>query len=394
MNKDYNGRLKPMHNKGLCGDPEIVESSKTLDKNVSKLATLIKKSQRVVIFTGAGISTSCGIPDFRGPNGVWTKEKMGTSIDPMAEQINTFDQAQPSFAHFAIACLLHAGAITHVVSQNVDGLHLKSGVPEEHLSELHGNIFKEKCEACGTEYLRDHDVGGMGLNYTGKKCERPGCTGRLRDMAIDWDTDLPGEIFSRAHKEMDSADLVITMGTSLRIQPAGNMPLRVTTPKVRRGGRTGKLCIINLQKTHLDKKATIRISHYCDDVMSKLCKLLGVTLKEKSELNGANIPHCYTIAKSSPLLARPRTNETAAVLIPEKSKKSSLPSASSGKATSESSKPRAAERRKLSQKKISEVEIRKLATADEVDEVDEEVAVITQVEFDQLSSNKKRKVHS
>jgi mono-ADP-ribosyltransferase sirtuin 6 len=295
MSKDYNSRLKPISYKGLCGDPEITESSAALQKKVRELAKLVQNSSRTVIFTGAGISTSCGIPDFRGPNGVWTKEQRGLSY-LQEEQHNTFDSARPSLTHYAIACLVHARVFAHIVSQNVDGLHLRSGIPEDQLSELHGNIFKERCEACGREYLRPHDVGGMGLKYTGNACEEPNCTGKLRDMAVDWDTELPKSIFHKAHTEMDRADLVICLGSSLRIRPAGNMPLRVVTPKIARGGRVGKLCIVNLQKTHLDSKAAVRISHYCDEVMQSLCEVLGLRLKPLDELHSCSaVGEMYTI---------------------------------------------------------------------------------------------------
>jgi mono-ADP-ribosyltransferase sirtuin 6 len=304
--RDYNSRLKPVRYKGLCGDPEIIEDERALAQKVRALAGLIQNSQRVVIFTGAGISTSCGIPDFRGPNGVWTKELRGVDSEPVAA--NSFDTAKPSYTHFAIACLLHAGIFTHVVSQNVDGLHLRSGVPESKLCELHGNIFKEYCEDCGTEYISEKDVGGMGLKYTGNQCRRTDCSGLLRDMAVDWDTELPGGIFTRAHHEIDCADVVLCLGTSLRIRPAGNMPLRVTKEKKKRGDRSGALCIVNLQKTHLDKIATVRISHYCDEVMQRLCHELGVELKPLSELSGDRIEDCYTIREDSCLLDRVRRN--------------------------------------------------------------------------------------
>jgi hypothetical protein len=97
-------------------------------------------------------------------------------------------------------------------------------------------------------------------------------------MAIDWDTPLPEHIFNNAHDEIDRADLLIVLGSSLRIRPAGNMPLRVLKPKVKRGGRIGQLCIVNLQRTHLDKKAAVHIRHYCDEVMRELCHQLGVMI--------------------------------------------------------------------------------------------------------------------
>ncbi|KAJ1422148.1 DHS-like NAD/FAD-binding domain-containing protein, partial [Ochromonadaceae sp. CCMP2298] len=252
---------------------------------VDALAAMVEESRHTVIFTGAGISTSCGISDFRGPDGVWTREQKGeVAVDPH----NAFNHAIPSFAHNAIACLLHAGIFTHLVSQNVDGLHLRSGVSEAQLSELHGNIFKERCTECGKEYMRDEDVGGMGLKPTGRTCDAPKgasssssristCGGVLVDMAVDWDTTLPAHIFKQAHAHMDRADVVICLGSSLRIHPAGNMPLRALKPKVVRQGRVGKVVVVNLQKTHLDKKC-LKVNHYCDEVMRRLCGRLGVQL--------------------------------------------------------------------------------------------------------------------
>lgn len=231
--KDYNSRLTPIEDKGLCGDPEIFDSSDELTRKLLRLVALIKASSYPIVFTGAGISTSSGIPDFRGPNGVWTKELKasevmeGTFVGSDDLGLNTFNGAKPSFTHRAIACLTHLGIVKHVVSQNVDGLHLRSGVLEDNLSELHGNIFKEKCEQCGKEYLRDFDVGGMGLRRTGRRCgdvigcndsllphnkDSNACEGLLRDCAVDWDTELPTRVFERAHLEHDKADLVICIG--------------------------------------------------------------------------------------------------------------------------------------------------------------------------------------
>ena len=312
LNKDYNARLKPITYKGLCGDPEIVDEAKVLVEKVKRLSELFLRSKHTVVFTGAGISTSCGIPDFRGPNGVWTKEQRGETSQEEGNDVNTFDTAQPSFTHYAIACLLHAGVIKHVVSQNVDGLHLRSGVPEQDLSELHGNIFKEYCEDCQKEYTRERDVGGMGKNYTGRRCEVQGCEGKLRDMAIDWDTDLPEAIFDRAHAEIDQADLLICLGTSLRIRPAGNMPLRVLRPKkLRSNTEVGELCIVNLQKTHLDKKATIRVNHYCDEVMRRLCVQLGVSLKLPADISGGDIGNSYSIRENSAIYKRMKKTNIA-----------------------------------------------------------------------------------
>ena len=302
---DYNSRLKHIGHKGLCGDPEVVDDSDMFQRKMSVFAKLVQESNHTVLFTGAGISTCCGIPDFRGPNGVWTQEQRGEAPNSAVNHVkhNVFSNAQPSFTHNAIACLTHAGIFKHNISQNVDCLHLRSGVPEAQLSELHGNIFKEKCEKCKREHLRDFDVGGMGLQYTGRECEVPNCSGKLKDMAIDWDTPLPEKIFHQAHCELDTADLVISLGTSLRVQPAGNMPLRVLKPKKRRDGRVGKLVIVNLQQTHLDKQATLKINGYCDEVMKLLCDEIGIEIKPaEKRANGevsCDIASRYTVKEGS-----------------------------------------------------------------------------------------------
>lgn len=264
-----------MHQKGICGDREHIDTAEELTKETEALVALIKASNYTVVFTGAGISTSAGIPDFRGPTGVWTRELKGDKLSPEEADSLLFDKAKPTFTHYALVHLLNRGNIHHIISQNVDGLHLRSGVAAEHLSELHGNIYMEHCESCGKSYFREKDVGGMGLQYTGNLCEIEECSGKLKDFAVDWDTELPKDIFSVARTEIRKADLVICLGTSLRIRPAGNMPLSVTKPNKHRH-HAGKLAIINLQATHLDAKAAVRIHYYCDTVMSMLCDRLGV----------------------------------------------------------------------------------------------------------------------
>ncbi len=277
---DYNSRLKPMDRKGKCGDPEYFTSMSELRTQISTLSEYVSKAKYCVIFTGAGISTAypASIPDFRGPKGVWTRELKGDRLKPEEKTPALFNSAKPTFSHHAITQLSKQGYVHHVISQNVDGLHLRSGLPLEKLSEIHGNIFMEICELCGKKYFRDYDVGGMGLNYTGNYCESADCYGRLRDFAVDWDTDLPAETFDRAIEETKKADLVICLGTSLRIRPAGNMPSNVLKTSKHRS-KKGKLVIVNLQETHLDDKATLLIHHYSDDVLKLLCKKLKVEVE-------------------------------------------------------------------------------------------------------------------
>jgi len=273
MSAGYNSRLKPLAWKGECGDREWTEpKSKWLPK-AAELARWISSSRHTVVFTGAGISVASGIPDFRGPKGVWTLEKKGKEV----EFDVPFEKAKPTFTHMALVALMKKGLLHYVVSQNVDGLHLKSGIPRDKISELHGNIFAEHCDKCNTEYIRDFDVAGMGCQPTGRFCDKPECGGPLRDKTIDWDSKLPDEEFQPAIEHHKKADLAICLGTSLRIRPAGNMPLR--TLRKHKKSAPGKLVIVNLQKTHLDRNASMRLHVRTDSLMREVCRLLNVEVE-------------------------------------------------------------------------------------------------------------------
>jgi mono-ADP-ribosyltransferase sirtuin 6 len=287
---NYNSRLKPNESKGVCGDTEYRDSEAILDQKIDALVELIQRSKYTVVLTGAGISTAAGIPDFRGPTGIWTKEMKGVAIEPEEQSPAIFNSAKPTYTHNALVQLLNAEKIHHIVSQNVDGLHLRSGIPPENISEVHGNIFMEICEKCKRKYFRDYDVGGMGLKYTGNKCEALGCRGKLRDFAIDWDTELPPEIMEQAEIEFQKADLVLCLGTSLRIRPIGNMPLLALKTNKSTKKKKGKIVIVNLQKTHLDGKSTIKIHAYCDSVLRKICQKLNLSVPSVSSSDISSSP--------------------------------------------------------------------------------------------------------
>ncbi|XP_028672312.1 NAD-dependent protein deacetylase sirtuin-6 [Erpetoichthys calabaricus] len=273
MSVNYAAGLSPYSDKGKCGLPENFDSPEDLEKKVLQLAEMVRSAKFVVFHTGAGISTSSGIPDFRGPNGVWTMEEKGLS----PKFNTTFEEARPSVTHLALLSLQRAGILRYLISQNVDGLHVRSGFPRELLSELHGNMFVEECTKCGKQFVRDTVVGTMGLKLTGRLCDVPksrglrACRGKLRDTILDWEDSLPDRDLNLADEACRKADLAITLGTSLQIKPSGNLPL-ITK---RKGGR---LVIVNLQPTKHDKHADLRIFGYVDDVMTRLMKLLGMEI--------------------------------------------------------------------------------------------------------------------
>ncbi|XP_004865823.1 NAD-dependent protein deacetylase sirtuin-6 isoform X1 [Heterocephalus glaber] len=253
MSVNYAAGLSPYADKGKCGLPEIFDPPKELELKVWELARLVWQSSNVVFHTGAGISTSSGIPDFRGPHGVWTMEERG--LAPKFD--TTFESARPTRTHMALVQLERVGLLHFLVSQNVDGLHVRSGFPRQ--------------------YVRDTVVGTMGLKATGRFCTVAkarglrACRGELRDTILDWEDALPERDLALADEASRNADLSITLGTSLQIRPSGNLPLATK----RRGGR---LVIVNLQPTKHDRQADLRIHGYVDDVMAGLMRHLGLDI--------------------------------------------------------------------------------------------------------------------
>lgn len=190
---NYAAGLSPYADKGKCGLPEVFDPPEELEQKVWELAQLVWQSSNVVFHTGAGISTASGIPDFRGPHGVWTMEERG--LAPKFD--TTFENARPTKTHMALVQLERVGLLRFLVSQNVDGLHVRSGFPRDKLAELHGNMFVEECVKCKTQYVRDTVVGSMGLKATGRLCTVAksrglrACRGELRDTILDWEDALP-----------------------------------------------------------------------------------------------------------------------------------------------------------------------------------------------------------
>jgi len=229
---------------------------------------LLKNAKHVVVYTGAGVSTSAGIPDYRGPEGIWTKLDKGEKIGASP----FLDEAHPSFGHFALLALLKAKYIHHIVSTNVDGLHLRSGVPLENISEIHGNIYKEVCEVCSKAYYRPFDIlGRVKKRYTGRLCEMTGCNGKLKDSIINFGEYLSEIELGRATKESKNADLTIVLGTSLRVTSTSHLP----GYSYKRGH---PLIIVNLQKTPMDKDASLRIYGNVDYLLRLVTELLELEI--------------------------------------------------------------------------------------------------------------------
>ncbi|KAH6655769.1 NAD-dependent deacetylase sirtuin-7 [Truncatella angustata] len=251
---------------------ELHEAVDAVDQKAQILADHIRNSKHFIAFTGAGISTSAGIPDFRGPEGAWTLRAQGRQRNgPTTSTL----QAIPTPAHMALVELQNRGILKYLVSQNCDGLHRKSGILPERISELHGNSNREYCEDCGKDYIRDfravatyeksiHD------HRTGRKCGR--CGGSLHDTIINFGEALPAEAFQRASDNAYKADVCLVLGSSLTVTPANEIPETV-------GRRRGsKLAICNLQETPLDRLSDLRVHTSADELMTRAMGKLGIPI--------------------------------------------------------------------------------------------------------------------
>ncbi|KAI8552196.1 hypothetical protein RHMOL_Rhmol06G0247200 [Rhododendron molle] len=268
MSLGYAEKLSYREDVGTVGMSEIFDPPDALQQKIEQLAMMIHKSKHLVVFTGAGISTSCGIPDFRGPKGIWTLQREGKGVP---EASLPFDRAMPSITHVALVELEKAGILKFVISQNVDSLHLRSGIPREKLAELHGNSFMEICPKCRAEYLRDFEVETIGLKETSRRCSDVKCGAKLKDTVLDWEDALPPKEMNAAEKHCRMADIVLCLGTSLQITPACNLPLKC----LRLGG---KIVIVNLQQTPKDNKASLVIRGLVDKVIAGVMHYLNLRI--------------------------------------------------------------------------------------------------------------------
>jgi len=164
----------------FLGVPEVTtefhDEPEVLASKVAQLAALIRHSRYFVAFTGAGISHSAGIETYRGPNGFWTRRDKGL---PPPKSV-ALDAARPTLGHMALLAMVRSGSLKHVVSTNVDGLHRRSGLSVDEMSELHGNCYKENCRGCKREYIRNYDASARGVradHQTGRSCDT--CHGPL-----------------------------------------------------------------------------------------------------------------------------------------------------------------------------------------------------------------------
>ncbi len=246
-----------------------------IDALIDKVADLIVGAKKVVVFTGAGVSTESGIPDFRSPGGIWDKYDPDDFTyqkflrDPEARKKHwrllgeglLTSGAQPNPAHYAIAELDRLGKLDCVITQNVDNLHQRAGVPDDKVFELHGNLQWAVCLSCGQRYPFAQLKARLERGEETPDCEA--CHGLLKPNAVFFGEALPHDVLEEATNRSYACDLFIVIGSTLVVHPAAYMPIYAT-------GAGAKLVIINLSSTPMDQEATVLIRAKAGEAMSKI----------------------------------------------------------------------------------------------------------------------------
>ena len=245
------------------------------EERISRVAGMITKAENIVIFTGAGISTESGIPDFRSPGGIWTKfdpedftiDKYLTSPETRRKQWrfllsgDLFQDARPNAAHEAIADLERLARLDCVITQNIDNLHQKAGNDPAKVFELHGNMRWIRCLGCGERYPLEEILQRNRRSEEVPVCGS--CAGILKPDVIFFGEALPEETLQEATRRASHCDLLIVVGSSLVVYPAAYMPLYA-----KQAG--AKLVIINLSPTPADEIADVVIHASAGEVMGRI----------------------------------------------------------------------------------------------------------------------------
>jgi len=244
-----------------------------LETAIDDLQEFIEGSRVVAPFTGAGISTECGIPDFRSPGGLWTKNRPIPLEEFLASQDlrdeawrrrfameAQFSAARPGRGHLALASLYRTGKAPAVITQNIDNLHQSSGISAEHVIELHGNTSYAMCLGCGKRY----ELEWVRQQFTAARERAPDCAdcgGRIKTATISFGQPMPEREMRRAEQLTLDCDLFLAVGSSLVVWPAAGFPLLAK----RNGAR---LVIINREATEFDEIADLVIRQDIGTVLS------------------------------------------------------------------------------------------------------------------------------
>jgi NAD-dependent deacetylase len=248
---------------------------------IELLANLILQANKIVVFTGAGVSTESGIPDFRSPGGIWSRydpdgftiQRFLSSLEArrkhwqMLRESGLIMEAEPAPAHYAIARLERLGKLDCVITQNVDNLHQKAGVTGNRVFELHGNMQWVVCLSRGRRFAMREVLRMIKEGIEVPDC--PDCHGVLKPDAVFFGEALPQKTLMEATRRSQNCDLFIVIGSSLVVYPAAQMPIYAMDAGA-------KLAIINLTPTPLDEYAAVVIRGKAGEVMSAVMERVRI----------------------------------------------------------------------------------------------------------------------
>ena len=251
-----------------------------MDNLIHKVSDLIRRSKKVIVFTGAGVSTESGIPDFRSPGGVWQKynpedfyyQKFVSSEEARekywqmsGEFYEPLKNAQPNAAHLAVVELERMGKLDCVITQNIDNLHQRAGTSPQKVVELHGTAVSVSCLSCRKKWPREEIQSWLLQGVRVPRCDA--CGGILKPDTVSFGQSMPPQETEEAFRRARNCDLLIVIGSSLVVQPAASVPL-----EAKESG--AQLVIINREPTYHDGYADVVIHASAGEVMSKILQNL------------------------------------------------------------------------------------------------------------------------
>jgi len=250
----------------------------SIEAKTKELAKKIVHSKHFVVLTGAGISTESGIPDYRGENGIYRRKES----NPPKRKLKPLEEYEPNAAHFALVELQNLGLLKFLISQNIDNLHLESGIRPDLIAEIHGNYSILKCIECDARYTKkemnwDNNLYGWGARKTKPHPDQPkckNCGGRLISSIVDFREPMPKKEMKLAKEHAQKCDLMLIIGSSLRVAPANLLP-RIAKDQ------GAEIVIINLKPTGLDNiLESERIKAKAGEILPKIVNEVKRILKE------------------------------------------------------------------------------------------------------------------